>query len=371
MALDLLGQTYMKLFPIPLPDAQPFAGQVAVITGGTSGLGLATAAHFVNLGASEVVITSRSAARTKEALHRLEEETGGRSRDVVRVTDLDMHSYDSIVSFADEVKKIRAGDGGVDCVVLNAGAIGVDFTKASSGWEQNIQTNVLSTILPALLLLPWMRSERASRASSNRPPARIAIIGSSQHLAADIHTAPWVGAATTTTTTPSTNGVLAHFNQPENWPGPEAMYSITKLLAQYGANELARMAMGDDGRPDVIINTICPGLVRTELVRSYVEKGPSVGLRVLIAIFGLLFQKTAEQGARTIIRAVMAPEEDHGKFIRFYGSSKYLRTRWDNLFVSETGRAVQTRVWGEVMSELTAKVPGVREAQAGDVRGFL
>jgi NADPH:quinone reductase-like Zn-dependent oxidoreductase len=129
-----LYQIYLKWFPIALPPAGTFDGQTAVVTGGTSGLGLAAAAHLINLGAAEVVISSRDPSRADDALASLEKATKGRSRGRVRVLALDMERYDSVVRLADEVKKMRRGEGGVDVVILNAGLIGTEHRLTEEGW---------------------------------------------------------------------------------------------------------------------------------------------------------------------------------------------------------------------------------------------
>jgi len=131
---ERLYQIYMKWFPIDLAPPNSFKGQAALVTGGTGGLGLATAAHLVNLGAAEVIITSRNPSRSKQALEELERETGGRSKGVVRVAELDMNRYDSVVALAEEVKKTRAGKGGLDYVLLNAGVIGIKYKAVDEGW---------------------------------------------------------------------------------------------------------------------------------------------------------------------------------------------------------------------------------------------
>lgn len=128
--MAMLYQIYMKLFPIPLPPADTFAGQRAVVTGGTGGLGLAAAAHLINLGAAEVLITGRTAARAQRALDELEAVTGGRSKGKARALALDMESYQSVVEFVGQVK----GSGGVDVVILNAGMIGLEPKITAEGW---------------------------------------------------------------------------------------------------------------------------------------------------------------------------------------------------------------------------------------------
>lgn len=125
----------MRLSPVTQPPAGTFAGQIAVITGGTGGLGLAAAAHFVNLGAKQVIITSRNASRADHALEELERLTDGKSteKDKVVVMELDMASFESVVAFALELAQINIGKGGVDCVLLNAGVVSVEYKATEDG----------------------------------------------------------------------------------------------------------------------------------------------------------------------------------------------------------------------------------------------
>ena len=63
-------------------------GKTAVITGGTTGIGLATAARFVDEGA-RVFITGRRQAQLDEALGQLGERANGVRGDVGAGADLD------------------------------------------------------------------------------------------------------------------------------------------------------------------------------------------------------------------------------------------------------------------------------------------
>ncbi|KAI0156609.1 NAD(P)-binding protein [Xylariaceae sp. FL1272] len=343
----MLDQICMKHFPIPLPPAGSFKNQIGVVTGGTGGLGLATAAHLVNLGASEVIITSRNPGRAQNALETLDKETNGRSKTVVRVVELDMNRYDSVVAFTEEVKKTRVGKGGVDFVLLNAGVIGVKYTAVDEGWEQNLQVNVLSTTLISLLLLPWMKAERANRST----PSHLAIVGSSQHVSPDLE--DWKKWS-------ESGGILAHYNEPNNFPGGQIMYSATKLMVAYVANELAELAKGKNGRPEVIINTMCPGMVATDLARHYKEE--NFLIRRFVPILYAFVSKSPENGARTLITAGLTKESENGKFIRFYGSDEEYKHQHEKIFNNPTGRGVRASVWSEITRELASKVPGVQYA---------
>src|SRR5690242_6111026 len=89
------------------------AGEVALVTGGSAGLGLAVAEGLALVGAT-VVIASRSGARCAEAAARLQGETGmvadGRACDV---TDED--------AVAGLVSGVMADYGRVDVLVTSAG----------------------------------------------------------------------------------------------------------------------------------------------------------------------------------------------------------------------------------------------------------
>jgi hypothetical protein len=51
--------------------------------------------------------------------------------------------------------------------------------------------------------------------------------------------------------------VLQWLSQNENWPA--SMYATAKLLEQFVANEVAKLAIGPGGSPEVVVNSLCPG----------------------------------------------------------------------------------------------------------------
>jgi NAD(P)-dependent dehydrogenase (short-subunit alcohol dehydrogenase family) len=138
----------------PLPPLGTFQGQTILITGATGGLGLATAVHFVNLGASSVIITGRTAAKGEQAKNAIEAQTGTQGKDIVKVMELDMSTLEEVKNFADRVKSQVPS---INCVLLNAGMLSTSFSSGKEGFEETIQVNTLSTTLLGLLLLPWMK----------------------------------------------------------------------------------------------------------------------------------------------------------------------------------------------------------------------
>lgn len=129
-----------KFFPSSLPPANAFAGQKVLVTGGTAGLGLAAAIHFLNLGAEEVVITARSASspRAEGARQKILAAAAGHgsakgAESRVSIMELDMNSYASCVAFVEAVKGRFGAGGGPDVIVFNAGVTNSQFRRSPEG----------------------------------------------------------------------------------------------------------------------------------------------------------------------------------------------------------------------------------------------
>lgn len=121
-----------KFYPEPLPPSGTFYGQTVLITGATTGLGLAAAQHFITLGAT-IIITSRSKAQGETARQRIAQITGA-SPVNIHVMELDMSQYASCIAFMEGLKACEYGKMGIDCAVLNAGVINPTFVESPEGW---------------------------------------------------------------------------------------------------------------------------------------------------------------------------------------------------------------------------------------------
>lgn len=207
-----------------LPESLSFSGQAILITGGNSGLGLAAAIHYVQRGASTVIITTRNAARGAEARETIESITG--KKGIVQVRILDMNTFASVKDFVDGLKKDVKS---IDIVLLNAGCIEVTYIKSPDGWESDLQVNTLSTTLLSLLLLPWMRSIQRGR-------QHLTIVGSSGHRDIDILASSF-----------PKHQVLKYWNDENNYQPTRGSYQISKLLLHYAALEIAKLAETADG----------------------------------------------------------------------------------------------------------------------------
>ena len=141
---------YSQLFVyLPYPE-HSFTGQTIIVTGSNTGLGLEAARHFTRLGAAKVVLAVRSLSKGETAKESIEKST--KRKGVVDVWQLDLGSYESVKEFAKKAEKLDR----LDAMVENAG-IAKNVWSTLEDNESSITTNVVSTFLLGLLLLPKLR----------------------------------------------------------------------------------------------------------------------------------------------------------------------------------------------------------------------
>jgi len=125
---------------------EPLSGKVAVVTGASTGIGLAIARELHRLGATVVI-----AARSRERLDRAVASVGERCTAVV-----------ADVTRAEDVDRLVAGaieaHGGIDALVANAGVYvaGDVWQNDPDALDQLLQTNVMGVVRTVRAALPHM-----------------------------------------------------------------------------------------------------------------------------------------------------------------------------------------------------------------------
>src|SRR5918996_4213781 len=122
-------------------------GKVAVITGGSSGIGLATAKRFVEEGAY-VFITGRRQAELEKAKQAIGRNVTAVQGDVSNLSDLD-RLYATV----------KAEKGGVDIIVANAGFVEtVTLAEATpEHFDKTFNVNARGTFFTVQKALPLLR----------------------------------------------------------------------------------------------------------------------------------------------------------------------------------------------------------------------
>ena len=123
-------------------------GKVAVITGGSSGIGLASAKRFVAEGA-HVYLMGRRQAELDAAVKAIGKNATGVQGDVAQLADLD-RLYEHV----------RAGHGALDVVFANAGVgeVGALGAISSEQFERTFNVNVRGTLFTVQKALPLLRT---------------------------------------------------------------------------------------------------------------------------------------------------------------------------------------------------------------------
>lgn len=125
-------------------------GKLAVVTGGYSGLGLATTRALADAGA-HVVVPARRPATAHQALAGL---------DNVEIDDLDLGDLESVSTFAD---RFLASGRTIDIMINNAGIMACPETRVGPGWEAQFATNHLGHYALVNRLWPAIAASGAGR----------------------------------------------------------------------------------------------------------------------------------------------------------------------------------------------------------------
>lgn len=148
-------------------------GQICLITGATSGIGLETAKQLARLGAT-VIVVGRNASKGMEVISQLRQQTGN---DQIEFMRTDLSSQKEIRALAEQFKQKYAR---LDVLVNNAGIVKIFREESVEGIEMTWAVNHLAYFLLTNLLLDVLQASA---------PARIVNVSSAMH---------WQGASIST-----------------------------------------------------------------------------------------------------------------------------------------------------------------------------
>jgi retinol dehydrogenase-14 len=258
-----------------MPDPRPMAGRVVLVTGGTGGIGKATAIGLAALGA-RVGITGRDPARTRQVAVEIRTLSGNPAVDALAA---DMSSQAEVRRLAAAVLDAYPR---LDVLVNNVGGFWAHRHLTADGLEHTFALNHLASFLLTNLLLDRLKQSA---------PARV--VNVSSHVQAEGRI-----------DFDDLQGTRAYSGQ--------AAYSQSKLANVMFTNELARRLEGTG----VTANSLHPGVVRTNFGAE-----DQTWLFTVVSQVVLPFLKTPARGAQTSIYLASSPEMD-GVTGQFFANKK-------------------------------------------------
>ncbi|KAK4493802.1 hypothetical protein PRZ48_014987 [Zasmidium cellare] len=271
-----------------LPAGLSLSSKVAIVTGSNAGLGFESARQLLALNLSHLILAVRSVEKGEAAAAKLRQSA---PKAKIEVWKLDMCSYASIRAFAERVGK---GLTRLDIALLNAGLVKPSFELVKeTGHEESMQVNYLSSVLLSLLLLPHLRTKRAS----NNEPGKLTIVNSGLSLTGKLPLNP----------NKPEQPILKSFDDPEKFSNT-TWYNTSKTLMHLFLWKLTEYVSADD----VIVNIVDPGYVKGTESVSNMPKITALMAKSFAAVTG----RTVETGASTYVDAVAVKgKESHGCFL--------------------------------------------------------
>jgi retinol dehydrogenase-14 len=279
--------------------SRPMAGRIVLVTGGTGGIGKATAIGLATMGA-HVAITGRDPVRAQAAAREIRAAAGGE----VDVFAADLSSQAEVRRLAGEALQRLPR---IDVLVNNAGGYWSTRHLTPDGLERTFALNHLAPFLLTSLLLTRLEDSG---------PARVITVSSNAHATGRID--------------------FDDLQGERSYSGARA-YSQSKLANILFTYELARRLQASA----VVANALHPGLVRT----SFGAEDPGHAQRLLVPLIRP-FMKAPASGAATSIH--LASAADLVRVTGRYFVSSTPKTSSERSY----DQAVATRLW-QVSADLT------------------
>lgn len=265
-----------------LPSDMDLSSRTALITGPTSGIGLATAHALLSANLTTLILGARSESKANALRHEL---LAAYPHAKIEVLALDTSRWESVQAFCAAVAGRERP--GLDMAFLNAGVQDFGKQRAATGHDRMLQVNYLSNVALTLGLMPLL----ASTAAATGRPSRLT----------------WTS---TRLYDRNSLGSLAQEKEPlfaqidaKNAGMPTGYINSKFLGLLFCAQAAGRVPAGS-----VVVNSFCPGTVETNF-----ESEMPAPIRWVIRGIKKVTGRPAEVGGRIAVNAgVVAGEESHG-----------------------------------------------------------
>ncbi|KAJ6005158.1 hypothetical protein N7451_003102 [Penicillium sp. IBT 35674x] len=205
-------------------------GKVAVITGGSRGIGLHTASAFLNAGAKKVILVARKAEGKAGLNQAMEKLNALKTKGIATGYAVDLSQLLEI----ERLVQLLRGEERVDIVVANAGATWGGPFEPTPDWATS---KILDLNVRSIFNLIRLTAPILEKAGTPESPSRVVIVGAIAGF-----TVPLVG----------DNGTI--------------MYSVSKAAAHHLAANLAV----ELGPRNICVNAVAPGFFPSKLANGLI-----------------------------------------------------------------------------------------------------
>lgn len=275
-------------------------GQVAVVTGGTSGIGQVAAEQLAGMGL-RIILVARDPARAESTLARLRQAGPDLDHSAVRA------DLASVRETAEAARRISGSEERIDLLVNNAGAMFNQRTLTAEGLETTFALNHMSYFALTLGLLGPLKAASA---------ARIVSTASAAHLGATLD--------------------ISDLQSANGYSGFRA-YGRSKLANILFTRALARRLSGGS----VTANCLHPGFVATRFGDA------SGGWAQAVMPLAKLFAISPQKGADTIVYLSASPD------VAGASGNYYVDRKIRTPSAAAQDEALGERLWSESETLLT------------------
>ena len=255
-----------------MTEQADLSGKTALITGATSGHGLAVASSLAGMGA-HCIILGRNSEKCMSVKEHITKKTGNEPRTLI----CDLSSFSSIRNTAREFLSWNIP---LHILVNNAGLVNRHFLETEDGIEETMAVNYYAVFLLTMLLLDCIKESA---------PARIINVSSDMHRL-----------ATLDLNNPEARNKKYSFM---------AAYGRSKLALVYFTLELSRRLSGTG----VTVNAVDPGPVASGIANK-----PGIIPSIAHALIQLTFP-SPDKASRTAVYLASSPDLSgtSGRYFRF------------------------------------------------------